>query len=245
MKNRDKLSRKIRDKGGGWRIIDGTAEVCYTAQSQRTRGKEHTQKMKALLVNGSPHANGNTARALEEVAAALTADGVEAKIVPIGVKPVRGCVACGRCRELGRCAFEDDVANAILEKAIAADALVLGTPVYYAQPNGALLAVMQRVLFASGGRLRGKPAASVAVCRRGGASTAFQTLNLFYGILGMPIAGSQYWNIAYGRAPGEVAQDAEGLQTMRLLGHNLAWMAKGLATGAPPREPWQMTNFIR
>lgn len=201
--------------------------------------------MKALLVNGSPRANGNTARALEEVASALKADGLETEIVQIGAKPVRGCLACRKCAELGRCAFSDDIANMILEKACAADALVLGTPVYYAQPNGALLAVMQRVFFASGGRLRGKPAASVAVCRRGGASAAFQTLNLFYGIAGMPVAASQYWNIAYGAAPGEVAQDAEGLQTMRLLGHNLAWMTKSLTTDVPPREPWQMTNFIR
>ena len=145
--------------------------------------------MKALLVNGSPRADGNTARALEEVASALRACGVETETVPLGAKPVRGCVACGRCRELGRCAFADDVANEILEKALAADAFVLGTPVYYAQPNGALLAVMQRVMFAAAGRLRGKPAASVAVCRRGGARAAFQTLNLFYGIDGMPVAG--------------------------------------------------------
>lgn len=202
--------------------------------------------MTALLVNGSPHPNGNTMRALEEVTAALQADGVKTDIVQIGVKPVRGCIACGRCKELGRCAFADDIANAILEKALAADALVLGSPVYYAQPNGVLLAAMQRVFFASGGRLRGKPAASVAVCRRGGASAAFQTLNMFYGILGMPVAGSQYWNIAYGRAPGEVAQDAEGLQTMRLLGHNLAWMVKNLKSDIPsPEQPWAKTNFIR
>lgn len=202
--------------------------------------------MKALLVNGSPHANGNTMRALEEVASALQADGLETEIVQLGVKPVRGCIACGRCRELGACAFPDDVANAILEKALASDALVLGSPVYYAQPNGALLAVMQRVFYAAGGRLRGKVGASVAVCRRGGASAAFQTLNMFFGILGMPVAGSQYWNIAYGAAPGEVAEDAEGLQTMRLLGHNLAWMAKGLKSGVPaPETPWARTNFIR
>ncbi len=201
--------------------------------------------MKALLVNGSPRANGNTMRALEEVASALKADGVESEIVQIGVRPIRGCIACWKCSELGRCVFADDVANEILEKALAADALVLGSPVYYAQPNGALLAVMQRVFSAAAGRLRGKPAASVAVCRRGGASAAFQTLNMFYGILGMPVAGSQYWNIAYGREAGEVAQDAEGLQTMRLLGHNLAWMAKGLKAGVPTPEPWQMTNFIR
>lgn len=201
--------------------------------------------MKALLVNGSPRANGNTMRALEEVASALKADGVESEIVQIGVRPIRGCIACRKCSKLGRCVFADDVANSILEKALVADALVIGTPVYYAQPNGALLAVMQRVFFAAAGRLRGKPAASVAICRRGGASAAFQTLNMFYGILGMPVAGSQYWNIAYGREAGEVAQDAEGLQTMRLLGHNLAWMAKGLKTGVPTPEPWQMTNFIR
>lgn len=201
--------------------------------------------MKALLVNGSPRANGNTMRALEEVASALKADGVESEIVQIGVRPIRGCIACRKCSELGRCVFADDVANEILEKALAADALVLGSPVYYAQPNGALLAVMQRVFSAAAGRLRGKPAASVAVCRRGGASAAFQTLNMFYGILGMPVAGSQYWNIAYGREVGEVAQDVEGLQTMRLLGHNLAWMAKGLKAGVPTPESWQMTNFIR
>ncbi len=201
--------------------------------------------MKALLVNGSPRANGNTMRALEEVASALRADGLETEIVQIGAKPVRGCIACRKCAELGYCVFSDDIANTILEKACAADALVLGTPVYYAQPNGALLAVMQRVFFAAGGHLRGKPAASVAVCRRGGASTAFQTLNLFYGIAGMPVAGSQYWNIAYGAAPGEVAQDAEGMQTMRLLGRNLAWMAKSLKTDVPAREPWTTTNFIR
>ena len=202
--------------------------------------------MKALLINGSPHANGNTARALEEVAAALRAEGMEPEIAQLGVKPVRGCVACGRCRELGRCAFADDVANELLAKALEADALVLGTPVYYAQPNGALLAVMQRVCVASGGRFRGKVGASVAICRRGGASAAFQTLNMFFGILGMPVAGSQYWNIAYGGAPGEVAQDAEGLQTMRLLGRNLAWMAKGLGKDFPaPEQPWAKTNFIR
>ena len=202
--------------------------------------------MKALLINGSPHAHGNTARALEEVASALKADGLETEIAHVGVKPVRGCIACRKCFELGRCVFSDDVANEILEKALAADALVLGSPVYYAQPNGALLAVMQRVFYAANGRLRGKPGASVAVCRRGGASAAFQTLNMFFGILGMPVAGSQYWNIAYGAAPGEVAQDAEGLQTMRLLGHNLAWMAKSLDKSIPaPEQPWAGTNFVR
>ena len=201
--------------------------------------------MKVVLVNGSPHAAGNTARALEEVASAVRADGGEAEIVQIGTKPVRGCVACGACRERGRCAFDDDVANEILGKLLTADAVVLGTPVYYAQPNGALLAVMQRVFYAAAGRLRGKPAASVAVCRRGGASAAFQTLNMFFGILGMPVAGSQYWNIAYGAAPGEVVRDAEGLQTMRLLGHNLVWMAKKLSKGVPQPEPFEKTNFIR
>ncbi len=201
--------------------------------------------MRVVLVNGSPHAAGNTARALEEVASAVRADGGEAEIVQIGTKPVRGCVACGACRKRGRCAFDDDVANEILGKLLTADAVVLGTPVYYAQPNGALLAVMQRVFYAAAGRLRGKPAASVAVCRRGGASAAFQTLNMFFGILGMPVAGSQYWNIAYGAAPGEVASDAEGLQTMRLLGHNLVWMTKKLSKGVPQPEPFEKTNFIR
>ncbi len=201
--------------------------------------------MKLLLVNGSSRANGNTNRALEEVAASIRDAGHEAEIFQIGTKAVHGCIACRRCAELGKCVFDDDLCNELAAKAKEADGFVFGTPVYYAQPNGALLALLQRAAFSGGAAFRGKPAASVAVCRRGGASTAFQTLNLFYGILGMPTAPSQYWNLVYGLNPGDAELDTEGMQTMRYLGKNLVWMISGLSGNAPEREPWQGMNFIR
>ena len=206
-------------------------------------------RMKTLLVNGSPRKDGNTAVALNEIAKTLEAEGVGAETFWIGVKPVRGCMACGRCREGGgKCVFGDDVANDLAAKMAAADAVIVGSPVYYGQPNGALLALLQRALFSSPACVAGKPVASVAICRRGGASAAFQCLNLPFQMLNCTIVGSQYWNIAYGREPGEAAQDTEGMQTMRTLARNLAWLLKGIATGAAPRpkpEAWQPMHFIR
>lgn len=204
--------------------------------------------VKALLVNGSPRQGGNTATALDEIARTLRSEGVEAETFWIGAKPVRGCIACGRCREAGRCVFEDDAANGLAAALAAADAFVVGSPVYYGQPNGALLALLQRSLFSAPGCVAGKPGATVAICRRGGASAAFQCLNLPFQMLNCSLVGSQYWNIAYGREPGEAARDAEGMQTMRTLARNLAWLLKGLAAGAAPRpeaEPWTPTHFIR
>lgn len=204
--------------------------------------------MKVLLVNGSPRKKGNTARALGEIASALAAEGVESEIVWIGTAPVRGCTACGACRAkgLGRCVFDDDAANRIVAKLSGADGVVLGSPTYYGQPAGALLAVWQRVCFSASALVQGKPAASVAVCRRGGSTAAFQTLNMPFGMLNCPLIGSQYWNIAFGRAEGECAQDVEGLQTMRTLAKNMAWALKALATSPRPvPEPWQPMNFIR
>ncbi len=205
--------------------------------------------MKTLLINGSPRKDGNTAVALNEVAKTLETEGVETETFWIGVKPVRGCIACGRCRESGgKCAFDDDAANALSEKMAAADAVVVGSPVYYGQPNGALLALLQRAFFSNPASVHGKPVATVAICRRGGASAAFQCLNLPFQMLDCYVVGSQYWNIAYGREKGEAAQDTEGMQTMRTLARNMAWLLKNLAAGAVPRpasEPWQPMHFIR
>ena len=204
--------------------------------------------MKTLLVNGSPRQNGNTSVALAEVAKTLEAEGIETETFWIGVKPVRGCVACGKCRETGRCAFDDDAANALAAKMAEADAVVVGSPVYYGQPNGALLALLQRVCFSASSAVSGTPVATVAVCRRGGATAAFQCLNMPFQMLSCAVVGSQYWNIAYGREAGEAAKDAEGMQTMRTLARNLAWLLKSAAAGAvprPERETWAPMHFIR
>ena len=207
--------------------------------------------MKVLLINGSAHKEGNTFTALSEIARQLEKQGVEAEIVQLGNKPVRGCIACGQCRTkaLGRCTFDDDVCNRIVEKLDGADALIVGTPVYYGQPNGAVLAVMQRVFFSASSKVENKPAASVAICRRGGATAAFQTMNMMFAMMNMPLVTSQYWNIAYGREPGQAALDTEGMQTMRTLADNMAWLLKKIHADGDPaypeREPWQPMHFIR
>lgn len=204
--------------------------------------------MKVLLINGSPRKEGNTFIALSEVAKALNADGVETEIVSIGTKAVQGCIACGRCVELGRCVFKDDLYNRIREKAETADGFVVGSPVYYAGPNGSLCALLDRLFYSAGDLLAYKPAAAVAVCRRGGASATFDRLNKYFTINNMPVVPSQYWNSVHGRLPGEAVYDIEGLQTMRTLGHNMAWMLKNLKQGGEPvpeKEPWTPTHFIR
>ena len=207
--------------------------------------------MKVLLINGSPRANGNTARALKEVADTLAAEGIDTETVWIGNKPVRGCAACYQCgqKALGRCVFDDDIANRIIEKLPTADAFVVGAPTYYGQPNGAFLAVWQRICFAGSTHVKDKPAASVAVCRRGGSTAAFQCLNMPFEMLNCPVVTSQYWNVTFGRDEGECERDTEGMQTMRTLGRNMAWLLKNLKReGTIPRsadEPWQPMNFIR
>ena len=207
--------------------------------------------MKVLLINGSPRENGNTARALKEVADTLAAEGIETETVWIGKKPVRGCCACYQCiqKSLGRCVFDDDIANRIIEKLPTADAFVVGAPTYYGQPNGAFLAVWQRVCFAGGAHVKTKPAASVAVCRRGGSTAAFQCMNMPFEMLNCPVVTSQYWNVVFGRDEGECERDTEGMQTMRTLGRNMAWLLKNLKRGdsipRPADEPWQPMHFIR
>ena len=201
-----------------------------------------------MLINGSPRGKGNTYIALSEVAKALEANGVEAEIVSIGAKAVQGCIACGRCAELGRCAFNDALYNKVREKLEAADGIVIGSPVYYAGPNGSLCALLDRLFYSASPLLRYKPAAAVAVCRRGGASATFDRLNKYFTISCMPVVSSQYWNSVHGLVPGEASQDAEGLQTMRMLGDNMAWVLKSLKGGGrptPEREAGIMTNFIR
>lgn len=204
--------------------------------------------MKVLLINGSPRREGNTHIALSEAASALEDCGVKTEIISIGTKPVQGCVGCGKCFETGRCAFSDELYAAVREKLEDADGLIIGSPVYFAGPNGSLCALLDRIFFSSGDLLAYKPGAAVAVCRRGGASAAFDRLNKYFSISNMPQVPSQYWNIVYGMEPGEASQDAEGLQTMRTLGRNMAWMLKNIEKGGqktPEPEEWQVTNFIR
>jgi multimeric flavodoxin WrbA len=207
--------------------------------------------MKVLLLNGSPHRQGNTATALTEVAKQLEAEGIESEMVWIGNSPVRGCIACRQCttKGLGRCIFDDDVCNRISEKFAEADGLIVGSPVYYGQPNGALLSIIQRAFFSNSANIAGKPAAAIAVCRRGGATATFEALNMPFQMLNMPIVTSQYWNIVYGRSEGEAALDREGMQTMRTLARNMAWLLRCTggqpSPGRPTDEGWDMMNFIR
>jgi len=204
--------------------------------------------MKALIINGSPRQKGNTSIALTEIAKQLEKLGIESEIVWIGNKPVRGCIACNTCKDNpGACVFDDDVCNGISAKMNSSDALIVGSPVYWGQPNGAVLSIIQRAFYSNGAAFRGKPAAAVAVCRRGGATATFETLNMPFQMMSMPVATSQYWNIVYGREPGQAALDREGLQTMRTLANNMAALLR--ATGGKPMpgsdEPWDGMHFIR
>jgi len=207
--------------------------------------------MKVLLVNVSPHKQGNTFTALNEIAKQLQLNGVEAEIMHVGTKPVRSCIACNQCRVrgLGRCVFDDDICNQVSEKMVSCDAFIIGSPVYYGQPSGAALSLMQRLFYSAGNLFQNKPAASVAVCRRGGASAAFQTMNIAFQMMNMPVVSSQYWNIAYGREAGEAALDVEGMQTMRTLANNMAFLLKKIHSDGQPqypeREKWNPMSFIR
>lgn len=208
--------------------------------------------MKVLLINGSPRGQGCTYTALTEVAAALQECGVETEIVSVGNRPVRGCIGCGTCGKKGngRCVFEDDVVNEILAKAEEADGYVFGTPVHFASASGAVTSLMDRMFYA-GKCFAHKPAAAIASCRRGGASASFDQLNKYFTIRNMPVVSSNYWNMVHGSTPDEVRQDEEGMQTMRILGRNMAWLLKCIEAGkaagitAPVPEPKISTNYIR
>ncbi len=206
--------------------------------------------MKVLLVNGSQHEKGCTYTALAEVAKALNANGVETEIFQLHGKEINGCKGCWACKKVKKCVFEDGSVNEFVEKAAEFDGFVFGSPVYYASPSGGLLSFMDRVFYSGGKNLAFKPAAAVVSCRRAGASTTFDVLNKYFSINNMPIVSSNYWNEIHGNTAEEAAQDEEGLQTMRILGNNMAWLLQCLQLGKeagvePVRERKIMTNFIR
>jgi len=206
--------------------------------------------MNVLLINGSPHKNGCTFTALSEVAGQLEKQGIGTDILHIGTDPIRGCIACGKCTETGHCQFNDDPVNQVIDLTKKADGLVVGSPVYYASPNGSLRAFMDRMFFRKSAAYAYKPAAAIVNCRRGGATTAFETLNRYFTIASMPVVSSQYWNETHGVTPDQVRQDLEGMQTMRTLGNNMAWLLKciehsKMAVPYPVRETPVATNFIR
>lgn len=206
--------------------------------------------MKVILVNGSPKEKGCTYTALCEAAGVLEKNGIETEIFWVGAKPIAGCIGCGACSKSGKC-FVDDCVNAFVEKAKTADGFVFGSPVHYAAASGALTSFLDRAFYGKGAVFAGKPGAAVVSCRRGGASAAFDQLNKYFTINSMPVVSSQYWNQVHGNTPEEVQKDAEGMQTMRTLGNNMAWLLKCIEAGAaagitfPEREPAVRTNFIR
>lgn len=205
--------------------------------------------MRVLMLNGSPRANGNTARALEEMKRVFEEGGAEVEIIQVGNKPVRGCIACGKCAEKGSCVFEDLV-NETAPKFEVCDGLVIASPVYYASANGSLVAFLDRLFYSSHFDKRMKVGASVAVARRAGTTATFDQLNKYFTICGMPVASSDYWNEVHGRAPGEAEADAEGMQTLRTLARNMMFLMKSIALGKerfglPEREARVFTNFIR
>ena len=205
--------------------------------------------MKVLMLNGSPRPEGNTFAALREMEQIFRTNGIGTEIIQVGGRDIHGCVACGGCAKLGRCVF-DDIVNELAPKFDACDGLVAGSPVYYASANATLVALLTRLFYSTPFDKTMKVGASVVVARRGGLSATFDELNKFFTISGMPVASSQYWNSVHGRLPGEAAQDAEGLQTMRALARNMAFLMKSIALGKetyglPEKEPRQVTNFIR
>lgn len=204
---------------------------------------------KVLLINGSPKPNGCTYTALNEMVKIFNNENIEAEILHIGNKDIRGCIACNRCKQDGKCVF-DDMVNATAEKFEKADGLVIGSPVYYASPNGTLISFLDRLFYSTPFSKHMKVGASVVNCRRGGNTASFDVLNKYFTISGMPVVSSQYWNQIHGNCAEDAMQDAEGLQTMRTLGRNMAFLMKSIALGKeafglPETEAKIATNFIR
>ena len=204
--------------------------------------------MKVLILNGSPRSNGNTAAAINELVKVFDSEGVETETVHIGNKDIRGCIACRKCADTGKCVFDDEV-NKIAAKFEESDGLIVASPVYYASANATLVACLTRLFFSSHFDKTMKVGASVVVARRGGCSATCDELNKFFTISGMPVASSQYWNSVHGNAPGQAVKDIEGLQTMRALAHNMAFLMKSIALGKeryglPEKEEHLWTNFI-
>ena len=208
--------------------------------------------MKVLLVNGSPNKNGCTYTALCEVEKELKKAGIETEIFHLGKKPIRGCTACRKCFEApGKCVFDDDVVNAGLDKANTSDGFIFGSPVHYAGVSGAIKSFLDRCFYAGGTAFVYKPGASIVSCRRAGSIAALEQLNKYFSLYRMPIVSSQYWNMVHGNTPEEVSQDIEGLQIMRTLGRNMAWLLQSIEAGRnagiplPEKEDRTWTNFIR
>ena len=208
-------------------------------------------KMKVLLVNGSPNKKGCTYTALYEVEKELNKFDIETEIFYVGKKPIRGCTACGKCAETGKCVFDDDSVNVGLDKANTSDGFIFGSPVHYAGPSGFIKSFLDRCFYSGSNVFAYKPGAAIVSCRRAGSTSAFEQLNKYFSINNMPIVSSQYWNMVHGNTPEEVLQDLEGLQTMRTLGQNMAWLLKSIEAGKKAgvamtaKEDRVRTNFIR
>lgn len=206
---------------------------------------------KVLLINGSGNEHGCTYTALSEVAATLEKESITTEIIQLGKDPVRDCIGCGACAKLGKCIFDDDLVNRVHEKALEADGFVFGTPVYYAHPSGRILSFLDRLFYSGGGAFAFKPGAAVASARRAGTTASLDALNKYFTIARMPVVSSNYWNMVHGNTPEEVKQDLEGLQIMRGIGQNMAWMIKCIEAGKsagisyPQTEKKIKTNFIR
>jgi len=206
--------------------------------------------MKVLMLNGSTRKNGNTAYALLEIGKELERNGIEYEIFQIGADPIRDCIGCGMCKGDG-CVFQDGGVNEFIEKAKSADGFIFGTPVYYAHPSGRILSFLDRAFYSGKKAFAFKVGASVAVGRRSGLTASFDVMNKYFGISSMPVISSTYWNGVHGRAPSEAAEDGEGLQTMRNLARNMAWILKAIDAGKnagiepPVNETGEYTNFIR
>ena len=207
-------------------------------------------EMKVLLINGSPNERGCTYTALAEAQKVFEKNGIETEIVYLGKKPVAGCVACGICRKAGYCVYDDTV-NEVIDQLDDIDGLIVGSPVYYAGVSGQITSFLDRLFYAASGKMKGKPAASIVSCRRGGASAAFEIINKYFMMTNMPVVTSQYWNQVHGNTPEEVLQDEEGLQTVRVLAQNMIWLMRSIEAGKaagveyPEYEPKIRTNFIR
>jgi multimeric flavodoxin WrbA len=213
------------------------------------RLQEKEKDMNVLMINGSPRGQGNTSIALKEMEKIFGQEGIDTETIHVGNKDIRGCIACGSCMEKGRCVF-DDLVNETAPKFEACDGLVVGSPVYYASANATLVAFLDRLFYSTRFDKTMKVGASVVAARRGGLSSTFDELNKFFTICGMPVASGQYWNSIHGRTPGEALEDAEGLQSMRTLARNMAFLMKSIALGKeayglPEKEPAVRTNFVR
>lgn len=205
--------------------------------------------MKVLMINGSPHSEGNTAIALQEMKKVFDKNEIDVEIIHVGNKVIRGCIACNSCANTGKCVFDDEV-NRVATSFETCDGMVIASPVYYASANATLIALLDRLFYSTHFDKTMKVGASVVAARRGGLSATFDELNKYFTICGMPVASSQYWNSIHGRVQGEAEQDKEGLQTMRVLAENMSFLMKSIALGKekyglPEKEEWQPTHFIR